>query len=225
MLLLLLLLLFYKSYKVNHYKLHSWSRPNYNLIRLLNEEIDLASFTSIESWFQSMAPLNLKLVFRNALFGLGSVRSVAVLRRWQLVWSTFLLTNEFLRPWAVWSFNILYIKTDLKQRRPSSGVCQERKSIKSTWQSQLSVSSTWTPRHLRVLYRLIICHNSLLTYLIVQIVGGPNKQDLDRCIWSLFLMSHFRTLSEIRIKLHDKFVCIMRGSEDLCIVHIHTWSC
>ena len=28
-------------------------------------------------------------------------------------------------------------------------------------------------------------------------------------------------LSEIGIKVHDKFVFIVRGSEDLCIIHIH----
>ena len=46
-------------------------------------------------------------------------------------------------------------------------------------------------------YRLIIYHNRLLTYLIVQIVGPEdqiNKSfDLDGCSWSLFLMSHVWT--------------------------------
>ena len=78
------------------------SIPNYNLRRLLNEEVDSAaapgraslgirllneevysaSFALFGSWFQSIAPLNLKLLFRNSLFGLGSVRSVSVSRRW-----------------------------------------------------------------------------------------------------------------------------------------------
>ena len=72
----LLLLLFHMSYKkLITIKIHSLSRPNYNLIRLLDKEIDSASF----------APLNLKLLFRNSLFDLGSVssvRTVAVLRKW-----------------------------------------------------------------------------------------------------------------------------------------------
>ena len=81
LLLVLLIAISYKSYKkLTTLKIHSLSRPNYNLTRLLDEEIDSASFASFGSWFQSIAPLNLKLLFRNFLFGLASVRSVAVLR-------------------------------------------------------------------------------------------------------------------------------------------------
>ena len=47
--------------KVKLIKIHSLARPNYNLLSFLNEEIDSASFGSFESWFQSIAPLNLKL--------------------------------------------------------------------------------------------------------------------------------------------------------------------
>ena len=79
--LLLLISISYKSYKkLTTLKIPSFSRPNYNLIRLLDEEIDSVSFASFGSWFQSIALLNLKLLFRNFLFGLASVRSVAVLR-------------------------------------------------------------------------------------------------------------------------------------------------
>ena len=83
--LLLLLMLFHKSHikRITSIKIHSLARPNYNLIRLLNEEIDSASFASFESCFQSIAPLNLKLLFGYIpLFRLGSVRSIAVLGRW-----------------------------------------------------------------------------------------------------------------------------------------------
>ena len=75
---MLLLLQFLLHISVTTNEIHSLSIPNYNLRRLLNEEIDSASFASFGSWFQSIAPLNLKRLFRNSLFGLGSVRSVAV---------------------------------------------------------------------------------------------------------------------------------------------------
>ena len=65
-------------------RIHRLGRPNYDLISFFNEEIDefSASFALFKSWFQSIATLNLKLVFRNSLFGLESVRSVAVSHRW-----------------------------------------------------------------------------------------------------------------------------------------------
>ena len=80
--LLLLLMLFHKIHikSITSIKIHRLARPNYNLIWLLNEEIDSASFASFESWFQSIAPRNLKLLFGYIpLFRLGSVRSVALL--------------------------------------------------------------------------------------------------------------------------------------------------
>ena len=48
----------------------------------LNEcsDSNSANFASIESLFQSTAPLYLKDFFKNSRFGLGSVRSVAVFR-------------------------------------------------------------------------------------------------------------------------------------------------
>ena len=63
--------------------------------------------------------------------------------------------------------------------------------------------------------------------LIVQIVGGPNKQEfrLRRMHLKFIFDEPLSDLSDIRIKLYDKFVCIVRGNEDLCIIRIHTWSC
>ena len=43
---------------------------------LLNRCIDSASFVSIERLFHSLAPLYLKLFFRNSLLGLGRAKSV-----------------------------------------------------------------------------------------------------------------------------------------------------
>ena len=54
---------------------HMWQ--DMTQLHLLNEYIDSASFASFGSWFQSIAPLYLKLLFRNSLFGLGSVRSIS----------------------------------------------------------------------------------------------------------------------------------------------------
>ena len=43
---------------------------------LLNRCIDSASFVSVERLFHSLAPLYLKLFFRNSLLGLGRAKSV-----------------------------------------------------------------------------------------------------------------------------------------------------
>lgn len=56
---------------------------SYVLMHLLNEYIDFASFASSGSWFQSIAlVIDLRLLFRTSLFGLGSVRFVALFLRW-----------------------------------------------------------------------------------------------------------------------------------------------
>ena len=72
-------------------------------------------------------------------------------------------------------------------------------------------------------YWLIIYHNRLLSYIILHIVGGPNKQEFwfRRMHLKFILDEPLPDLSEIGIKVHDKFVLIVRGSEDLCIIHIH----
>ena len=48
---------------------------------LLNRCIDSASFVSIERLFHSLAPLYLKLFFRNSLLGLGRAKSVRLFLR------------------------------------------------------------------------------------------------------------------------------------------------
>ena len=66
---IIVIMIIIKEIKVHCYKIYILSRPNHFLISLLNEGIDLASFASFENWLQCITPLNLKLLFGNALFG------------------------------------------------------------------------------------------------------------------------------------------------------------
>ena len=70
--------------------------------------------------------------------------------------------------------------------------------IISIWQSQLSVSSMWTPRHLCALVLgvgwIFTTKGCSLTLLFRLWEEPINKSfDLGGCIWGLFLMTHFRT--------------------------------
>ena len=84
------------------------------------------------SWFQSIAPLYLKLPFRNSLFGLGSVRSVALFLRWKSVWSAFLLTKEFLDYTRCRHLVFYTSNVDLARSRLASSASQERDTPQRT---------------------------------------------------------------------------------------------
>ena len=59
-----------KEMQVNYYEnLHLVKTQLFSNQLLTDEGVDWASFASFENWFQRIAPLNLKLLFRNALFG------------------------------------------------------------------------------------------------------------------------------------------------------------
>ena len=65
---------------INYYKnVHLFETQPFSNQPLTDEGIDSASFASFEIWFQSIAPLNLKLPFRNEneMPFSGSVTSVS----------------------------------------------------------------------------------------------------------------------------------------------------
>ena len=59
-----------KEIEVNYYKNIHLVKTQPYLISFLNEGTDLASFPSFENWFQSIAPLNLKLPFKMPFIGI-----------------------------------------------------------------------------------------------------------------------------------------------------------
>ena len=63
--------------------------------------------------FHNMAPLYLKLFFKQSLLGLRSDEFELLFLKLLMFWRTLLLEKDSLRFEAAWLFNILYMNTDL----------------------------------------------------------------------------------------------------------------